>query len=276
MEAVIHGPLSFSAGLAVDRAMDRHIDFEGIDNFRDFGGYATRCGGQVRRQTLFRSGHHNAATEGDLQRLKALGIAVVVDLRRRMEREREPCRHDAFAPQVIANDLGDHGDPWVDALRGADLAPEWFRNDCRTFYRNVPFQERHVDLFARWFQTLAQAEGAVLVHCAAGKDRTGILCALTHHIAGVHEDDVLADYLLTNDEARIARRIPRMAAFIEQMCGRRPSDEALRVGLSVEPEYLQIALRRMAEECGSVDGYLAGVLGVDAALRETIRAKLLA
>jgi protein-tyrosine phosphatase len=255
--------------------MDRHIDFEGIENFRDFGGYATRCGRGLQRGRLYRSAHHAAATEADLQRLKDLGIEGVVDLRRPVEREREPCRHEAFASKVIASDLGDHGDDWVELLKTADPDAEWFRQDCMTFYRKAPFEERHVDVFSRWFHALAEAEGAALVHCAAGKDRTGMICALTHHIVGVHEDDIVADYLLTNDEARIARRIPLVAEFIERTCGKRPTDEAMRVGCSVAPEYLQIAFGRMTEECGSLDGYLERVLGVDASLREKIAAKIL-
>ena len=62
--------------------------------------------------------------------------------------------------------------------------------------------------FRRYFQALAAAEGPVLIHCAAGKDRTGILAALTHHLVGVHADDIVADYLLTNDLLAIDRRIP--------------------------------------------------------------------
>lgn len=254
--------------------MDRHIDFDGIENFRDFGGYATRCGRGVRRQRLFRSAHHAAATEADLARLAGLGIEVVVDLRRPSERRREPCRHETFARQVIASDLDDH-DIWVENARAGALDAEWFRNDCRHFYRLTPFESRHVELFSRWFHALAEAEGAVLVHCAAGKDRTGMICALTHHICGVHEDDIVADYLLTNEESRITRRMASLGGFLEQNLGRRPSDEALRVGVSVAPEYLHIAFDRMAEECGSIDGYLTEVLGVDARLREKIAATVL-
>ncbi|HEY9218240.1 MAG TPA: tyrosine-protein phosphatase [Phenylobacterium sp.] len=256
--------------------MDRHIDFEGIENFRDFGGYATASGGQVRRGVLYRSAHHAEATEADLERLRELGIQVVVDLRKAHERHRAPCRHDAYARRIIANDLGEHTDNWVESLKGIEPDADWFRNDCLTFYREAPFEERHIDLFSRWFHELAASDGAVLVHCAAGKDRTGMICALTHHIAGVHEDDILHDYLLTNDETRIARRIPALATLIEGFGGIRPTDEAVRVACSVYPEYLQIAFDRMSEECGSLDGYLEQALGVDAALREKIAARILA
>lgn len=258
------------------RAMDRHIDFEGIENFRDFGGYDTACGRGLKRRTLFRSAHHAQASDADLQRLADLGIAVVVDLRRPVERSRDPSRrHDGFNGHVIENDLGVAHDPWVEAMKKGEVTSEWFRQDSLAFYRAAPLEARHVDLFSRYFHALADAEGAVLVHCAAGKDRTGMICALTHHIAGVHEDDLLADYLLTNDEARIARRIPAMAEFVREISGRPLREDAARTALSVHPEYLQTAFATMRESYGSLDGYLEGALGVTPELRGRIEARIL-
>src|SRR5690606_16029481 len=132
----------------------------------------------------------------------------------------EPSRRAAtFMAQVLENDLGPQDDPWGRELFGLEPTADWFRRDSMTFYRSAPFEDAYLDLFARYFRALAEADGAVLVHCAAGKDRTGMLCALTHHIAGVHQDDIAADYLLTNDEARIERRIPRLAGIIHELSG---------------------------------------------------------
>ena len=58
-----------------------------------------------------------------------------------------------------------------------------------------------------------------MVHCAAGKDRTGLICALTHHIAGVSHEDIIADYLLTNDESRLARKMDFLGPWIEKQVG---------------------------------------------------------
>lgn len=256
--------------------MDRHLDFEGIENFRDFGGYGTACGRGVRRGVLYRSANHARATAADLERLRQMGIGVVVDLRRPAERARDPSlRHDGFTAHVIENDLGVAGDPWIAAMQASDLSIDWFRADGVVFYREAPFEERHIDLFSRYFQALARAEGPILVHCAAGKDRTGMLCALTHHLAGVHDDDIVADYLLTNDETRIARRIPYMVEFFTEYAGRVPSEAAIRTALSVHPEYLESAFAVMRERCGSLDGYLEQALGVDRAMREAIGARIL-
>jgi protein tyrosine/serine phosphatase len=257
--------------------MTRHIDFEGVENFRDFGGYATACGRGVKRGVLFRSANHHRATDADLEAMKALGVKVIVDLRRAVEREREPSRRwTGFDAQVIENDIEDasHLD-WVDFLKGSDLSADFFRQDGLTFYRRAPLEARHVDLFRRYFEALADGGGPVLVHCAAGKDRTGMICAFTHHIAGVSRDDILADYLLTNDEARIGRRAELFARWVFEITGRTIADHPARIAQSVDVAYLETALATIDESHGSLDAYLENALGVDEARRAKIHDRLL-
>lgn len=257
--------------------MTRRIPFEGIDNFRDFGDYAGRTG-RLRRGRLYRSAHHGRATDEDLERLASLGLAVIVDLRRPNEREREPCRRwQGFGARVIENDILEaRADEWLDFIQRSDHSVESFRRYLLDYYREAPFWDRHLDLFRRYFEAVAETEGPVLVHCAAGKDRTGILCALTHHLAGVHEDDIRADYLLTNDPERMARRLPLMREYVRELTGRTPPDEGLLTGMGVDVAYLEAAFDAMRARHGSIDGYLDEALGLDARLRERIHERLLA
>ena len=256
--------------------MDRHIDFEWIENFRDFGGYDTACGRSVVRGRLFRSGHHHLATDADVAKMRDLGVTAIVDLRHPSERRREPSRRwDGCAATVIESDIETDGPDWVDRLAGAPLTPEWFFEDTKAGYRGNPFQPRHIDLFRRFLHAAADTEGAVVIHCAAGKDRTGIACALLHHVAGVHHDDLMADYLLTNDEGRIQRRIKSAGDWLEKQLGFRVADEAVRVAVTVYPEFLDNAFDAMAEQCGSIDGYVEQVLGITAADRARIHDKVL-
>lgn len=256
--------------------MSRHLPFEGIENFRDFGDYAAGTR-RLKRGLLYRSAHHAQATEADLARLAALGLSLIVDLRRSNERENHPCRRwEGFAAEVIDNDIGqEHADEWHEFIARSDLTPASFHSYMLDYYDGAPHAKRHIDLYARYFQALARTDGPVLVHCAAGKDRTGILCALTHHVAGVHEDDIVADYLLTNDPERIERRLPMIRAAIAEATGREPTDEALRVAMRVEAEYLERAFAAMRAQHGSIDGYLDEALGLTPALREQIHERLL-
>jgi protein-tyrosine phosphatase len=257
-------------------AMTRHLDFDGIENFRDFGGYDTGLGRPMKRGVLYRSANHAYATDADLARMRELGLAAIVDLRRPDERSREPSkRWPGFEAAVVENDiLSDHPD-WLAAM--GDVIPDakWFFEDGVRYYERAPFEPRHVDLYTRYFRTLAEVEGAIVVHCAAGKDRTGLICALTHHVAGVHPDDVMADYLLTNDEDRIERKIRFLDNWLREVGGKAVSETALRTAVSVHPEYLDTALKVIRDAHGSIDGYLEQALGVDAALREQIHARVL-
>ncbi len=115
----------------------------------------------------------------------------------------------------------------------------------------------------------------MVVHCAAGKDRTGMICALTHHVAGVHSDDILEDYLLTNDESRLARKIAFLGPWLRKEVGRSATDAALRVAVSVHPEYLRTAFAVMTAQHGSVDLYLDEVLGLNPGLRAQIHDRIL-
>ena len=257
--------------------MTRHVRFESIDNFRDFGDYAAGPG-RLKRGLLYRSAHQARATDADLQKLADLGLSVIVDLRRPNERERDPSRRwDGFAAQVIENDIGqDTADEWGTFIAGSDLTVGSFRDYMLDYYRHAPFQRRHIDLYSRYFRALVETEGPILVHCAAGKDRTGIICALTHHVAGVHDDDIQADYLLTNEPERLTARLPMIREVVREATGRIASDEALMTAMRVEAEYLAEAFAVIREAHGSLDGYLDDVLGLDAELRERIHDRILA
>ena len=256
--------------------MTRHIAFDAIDNFRDFGDYAAGAR-RLKRGLLYRAANQAMATEADLEKLAGLNLSVIVDLRRANERERSPSRRwDGFAAEVIENDIGqDSADEWSTFIADSDLSVGSFHAYMMDYYRQAPFQRRHIDLYQRYFRALAATEGPILVHCAAGKDRTGLACAYLHHIAGVHHDDMIADYLLTNDDARLERKAMAAGAFVEELLGRRPSDEALLAWVRVFPEYLAAAFDEIAGRCGSMDRYLEDVLGVDARLREAIHDRVL-
>jgi protein-tyrosine phosphatase len=257
---------------------NRIVRLEGVGNFRDFGGYAAAGGRRVKRGKLYRSAHHAQATDPDLEAIAGLGIAAIVDLRRGEERERMPSRrHAGFAGLVIENPTNEAtSDPWIEFVKGSDASADAFRAYLVNYMRAAPFEARHVDLFSRYFRALAEIDGPILIHCAAGKDRTGLLVALTHRLLGVGEDDIFEDYLLTNTAARIEERMHLVAEVIKEHSGRAPTDEAVRAAMAVEAGYLTAAFRAIESAHGDVDDYLQDVLGVDAGARAAIGARLLA
>jgi protein-tyrosine phosphatase len=254
----------------------RILALEGVENFRDYGGYGSSHGGAVATGRLFRSAHHGAATEADLAAMAELDIACLVDLRRPRERDMQPSRRPGrFRAQVVQCDLGDQAEaPHVAFLRETDLTPRSVRAFFLDYYAKAPFEPRHLELFARYFATLGTIDGAALIHCTAGKDRTGLLAALTHRVLGVHPDDITGDYLLTNVGARVEARAPLVAKALEAQLGKTPSDVAVRAFLGVEADYLDAAFQAIDAGHGSTDAYLAA-LGIDDAAADRLRDRLL-
>ena len=258
--------------------MSRILPFDAIDNFRDYGDYATAAGCRVKPGLLFRSAHHARATEPDLERLGQLKLCTLVDLRRPGERRHQPSRRPATSTcAVIESDHDDGGEaPHLEFLRTSDLTEASGRAFMHDAYRRIPHEVPHLDLFARYFRALADAEGPVLIHCAAGKDRTGLLAALTHHVLGVSRDDMIADYLLTNTAVDLERRAPQIAQQLHAMTGRTASHGAVVAFLGVEPDFLDVAFRAIEARHGSLDAYLEEALGVDTAMRDRIVERLAA
>src|SRR5580658_10336925 len=131
---------------------ERIVNLDGVDNFRDFGGYGASGGRRLRTGRLYRSAHHGEASDADLEAMAALGIAVIVDLRRGEERERVPSRrHARFAGVVIENDSDEAtADPWLTFVKMSDVSEAAFRGYLLGYYRHAPFEARHLDLFSRY------------------------------------------------------------------------------------------------------------------------------
>jgi protein tyrosine/serine phosphatase len=246
--------------------------FDAVRNFRDCGGY--RAGDRkFRGGMLFRSGHMALASDADLQTLKRLEIATIVDLRRASERALNPCRRwPDFSARVIERDGGKEAElaPHLLALREIGRTGEAPGETMCRMYRLMPFEPMIIALMRDFLLALAEADGPVLVHCAAGKDRTGLAVALAHHITGVTFADMLENYLQSRNTAPLdAETLERVRTHLAPE-GRPLSDEAIRAVLLVEPEYLAAMLKTIDESCGSLDGYIDETLGLSGAQRAAI------
>ena len=253
---------------------DRFIPTSEIHNLRDYAGYSVMGGGTVKTGVLFRSGHHAEAEAADLATISALNLRHVIDLRGDSERERHTCRRpDDFDGEVIFFEGETAGlAPHLEAAQGnVDAASA--HQAMVDLYGALPDRAGVNWVLKRYFDALSKGEGASLVHCAAGKDRTGIAVDLLHHILGVHPDDAMEDYLLTNQSPRNEERIAHGMSLMGDKYG--GIDEAtVRVLMGVDAEFLEAARKSVNERFGNTDAYLDQVLDVDAAKREALKAAL--
>lgn len=248
---------------------DRLHAFEALDNFRDFGGHPTADGRRVRKGRLYRAAHQARLTEGDVAALGAIGLGCVVDLRRPGERRDQPSRRPAdFDGLIIEGGVDDGREaPHMTFLKSGDLTPDSGRRFMSRTYAEMMFDPAHQDVFSRYFRHLADSDRPVLIHCAAGKDRTGVLAALTLHLLGVDRETALEDYLETNRAVDLVGRAPAIARQIEKHAGRRPSDDAVVAFLGVEAAYLDTAFAAAEARYGSLEAYADQALGLDDAAR---------
>ncbi len=252
---------------------DRVKPLEGVRNFRDFGGYSTPTG-VIKKDLLFRSGHYNDATDVDLVYLNGLNVSFHVDLRRPDERDRQPNKWPVTDVELVTTEGGREEVPaHIAALQGPDVTPDSIEGYMTKYYRAAPFKDHHIELYRSWFDGLARHDGAAVVHCAAGKDRTGIICALTHLALGVSEEDVFEDYILTNTAVDIEAHLPAAREHFNELLKRDYEADVYRPFMGVRDVYLINAFEVMSDAHGSPLGYAREVLGVDDQMIDTLKRK---
>lgn len=258
---------------------ERVLGMEGIHNFRDYGGYVTRDGARLKTGILYRSGQHLDATLDDLAAVSNLKLKTVIDLRGDSERVNYPCARPEnfsaqilFAPGETADQSGNA--PHVEAAEAVRSAQQ-ARDAMARLYRSMPYRPILITVFRLYFDVLATRNGPSLIHCLAGKDRTGLAVGLLHKLLGVHDDDIRADYLLTNVAGNIDRRIAAGATVIRRNYGEQIEDDAIRTLMSVEAHYLDNAFAAIIGKHGSISSYADEVLHVTKTKLEKIEHNML-
>ena len=257
-------------------AQDRRLPLEGAPNFRDFGGYAAADGRAIRRGMLYRSGALGRLTEADVDTLNAFGAWTIVDLRHEGERRAAPTHARLAAAGVHSLPMGSGNGaapvPRPVLLTVADATPEQAVEGIKASYRR--YIHDHRDRFITLFDVLlADRAGPVVIHCTAGKDRTGISVGLVLLALGAGRDAVISDYCATRDNLDAAWREHILAAMLEDpsLVNRRVAD----VMFDASPDYIGATLAELDERHGSPEGYLKEALGLDAAKLERLRERYL-
>ena len=186
---------------------ERHYSFEGCFNFRDIGGYFSQDGRRVKKGLYFRAGRQDRMTDKDLAHLSDLNISTQIDLRKQeevLEQGRGPLE-DMGAKYINISVIPEGGSDKLNKLVG---------DTGISGKRYLGYLEFGPTSWLRLFGILAEEENLpVLLHCTAGKDRTGVSTAFLLSVLGVSRDIIEADYLLTNLDTE------RQADFIESTVG---------------------------------------------------------
>jgi len=239
----------------------RHLNLEGASNFRDLGGYPTSDGRIVRWRQIFRSNHLGRLTETDIVIVRQLGVRSAFDFRGREERAAAHCALAEIAvhslpiePTVVAT--------LRERLAAGCLTAEDALEIMRESYRN--YVRLSTDSFRGLFAHLLEDRAPLVIHCTAGKDRTGFACALILHALGVPDDVIADDYLLTN---RFYRRDPTASTDL-------PDDVRDAIG-SVDASFLAAGLEAVQAGYGGLEGYLRDGLGIGEQERAALQARYL-
>jgi protein-tyrosine phosphatase len=244
------------------RVPDRRIVLSRPVNFRDLGGYETADGRQVQWRRLYRSDSLSPVTAGDAQLLTGeLGLLAVIDLRTGREVEREG--RGGLADVALHY----HHIPLVDDVEHDPDRP-WDKSLHDAY---VHMLGKRAARLSEALETIAAevAEHPTVFHCVAGKDRTGIVAALVLALLGVSDEDIVADYALTQEV--MAAMIERFPRRLLKSGGGSPYPSAI---LRAEAETMRTTLGVLAEKYGSAAGW-AEAAAVDPAVLAKLRDALL-
>ncbi len=249
-------------------------------NFRDVGMLPAASGRLIRPGLIYRSGALDELDAADLETLRALDIRLCLDLRSQRERSGHPSRWpDGCVPRTLALEVATD-------IRVLDRElADWLAQHpdragaerlMQSIYRSMPLNCAPV--LRCLFTELADGEDVLplVIHCAAGKDRTGFIVAMLLQALGVEDKEVYADYLESNRHYDHVRQHPKIAALLEGMLGFALGPDALAAVTYADRHYLACAFEEIGKQYGSVDAYLEACAGLDAARRGRLRQTLLA
>jgi protein tyrosine/serine phosphatase len=251
------------------------IELEGAVNVRDLGGLPTEDGRRTAPAQLLRADNLQELSPSDVAKLvRDIGVTTVVDLRSSNELKSEgPAPLDAVAGirhahHPVLPELGSNTDMAAEALLTKANHDSSRYPDDPVCGHYLGYLEDRPDQIVAALRTIAHAEGAALVHCAAGKDRTGVVVALALSVAGVRPQDVVDDYAASGERTdAILARLRRSRTYARDI------DSKPAAAHRVRPETMVAFLEQMGSRYGGVARWLTEH-GFSAGDLQLLRAKL--
>jgi len=228
-----------------DRLLEwnRFVELEGAANFRDLGGYAC-ANGVTATAMLFRADTLSALTPGDFATVMSFGLRTVVDLRHDFELQRF---RSAFEGHPAVRYL--HAPVALPKMEGYGKAAVLLEGGLGEFYCNM--LDASAAAFRVLFERLADARSYPMVfHCTHGRDRTGMAAALVLAAAGVSQDDIIADFLISNERLQ-----PQMASWREELAAKGVDVDSLDL-FELRADHLQAAFAHLDRRYGGLQPYL--------------------
>jgi protein-tyrosine phosphatase len=226
---------------------ERELAWDGLLNVRDLGGHTTEDGAETHYGRIVRADSVRRLTDAGWQALTDYGVRTVVDLRTDEELAADPPAElpvDVVHVSVLEED--------ADVFAQADKASEEaVTSSLATRDVYLIFLERFKENFARAVAEIAQArEGGVVVHCAGGKDRTGIVTALILRLAGVDAEQIAADYAISEERLK-----PRHDLWLAEAATEAERERIRRIAVT-PPDAMLGVLEELDRRYGGVEDYL--------------------
>lgn len=250
----------------------RRIALEGAVNFRDLGGLTTSSGRTVQWGRLYRSDVLSKLTPADYDRLNGLGIDLVCDLRGRDERQTDPTVWVNGSPTMLVAPLtedaqGRSGNSVLGPIAAGTMTVEQGQQLFEEFYARIAIDSAakvgHV------MRAIASSERPLLFHCTGGRDRTGLIAALTLELLGVPRDAIITDYVTSNRFLAERGPLTPVAGLSAERA------RTMAQVLELQPRYLKAAFARIEREHGSMTAYRREALGLSDADVARMQARLL-
>ena len=249
----------------------RLLPFKYINNFRDVGGYQTSQSQSIAWRKIYRSGQPGPLEEDDIQLFHSLGIRLILDLR---SDDEESGSYKTYltdiSTQIINLPVIPGGTKsFMAVLRGSEAdSDEIARFMCGLYSKMVL---DYADIFRNMFRAILACEsGPILIHCAAGKDRTGIAVALLMSALDVPVQTITDDYMLSKeylDNVQLLGRFSRQHGL--------DGSERYMPLIQVRRDYLNTAFAVIKSECGGIDHYLEQRLGLGKEQRRLLKSRFL-